>query len=66
MKYQALRPYFFSVGRWRKVGWGWWWWGMGGGVGGVGVLVGWGYWGGWWCGVLVRVVVGGGQRVGSV
>ena len=39
MKYQALKPHFFSVG-------GWWW--------------------GQVCSVLVRDVVGGGQRVGSV
>ena len=45
MKYQALRPHFFSVGGWGVV------------VGWVGVGV---------CGVLVRDVVGGGQRVGSV
>ena len=53
MKYQALRPQFFSVG-----GWGWW--GGGGGVGGSWVWVGHGFgvvgwvvvwWGvveGWW------------------
>ena len=45
MKYQALRPHFFSVGRWGVVGW-W----DGGGVGG----------GRWVSGVLVRDVVGGG------
>ena len=44
MKYQALRPQFFSMGGWGVVGWmlGW----QGGGVGGggvgvVGCVVGW-------------------------
>ena len=49
MKYQALRPQFFSVGRWGVVEWvvvGW---------VGVGVVGGWG-WVGW-------VVVGLGGRV---
>ena len=50
MKYQALRPKFFSVGGWVVVGW------VGMGRGGV-VVVGWvvgvvGWvvmvWGGWW------------------
>ena len=29
MKYQALRPHFFSMGGWGVVGWGWWWVGLG-------------------------------------
>ena len=48
MKYQALRPQFFSVGRWAVVEWvgvgvvGGWWWGGGGRVGGGGVgVIGW-------------------------
>ena len=52
MKYQALRPQFFSMGGWGVVGWGWW-------VGGNGVgwvVVGWGVVEGWW-------VVGGGWWV---
>ena len=49
MKYQALRPHFFSMD-----GWGGWW-GEGGGW--VVVWVG--------VGVLVRDVVGGGERVGG-
>ena len=51
MKYQALRPQFFSMGRWGVVArWGWWW-----------VGVGW-WWGGWGGGG-----VGGGRggRVGG-
>ena len=45
MKYQALRPQFFSVG-----GWGWGWVGVGW-VGWVGwMVVGWGWWDGWWGG----------------
>ena len=35
MKYQALRPHFFSMGGWLE--------GSGSGVGGKG----WGWWGGW-------------------
>ena len=68
MKYQALRPQFFSVGGWGW--WGGWWWGRGGGLGVVGWVVmaheisgikapiflcGWvGWWGrgGWWCELL--------------
>ena len=47
MKYQALRPHFFSMVGWVVV-WGWW----GGvlGVGWVGWVMVWGWWGGWWCG----------------
>ena len=51
MKYQALRPQFFSVGGWVVVQWvgvgsggvGWWWVGVGGGgrVGWVVVGLGW-------------------------
>ena len=41
MKYQALRPQFFSMGGWGGSGVGRLW----GGVGGVGVR-----WGGWVCG----------------
>ena len=38
MKYQALRPQFFSmVGGWRVLGVGGWWWGGS-----------WGGWGWWW------------------
>ena len=48
MKYQALRPQFFSVGWWGGW-WGWWWggwwWGRGGGWGG-GVGLWWGRGGG--------------------
>ena len=61
MKYQALRPHFFSVG-----GWGWWGGGSGVGwglVGGMGVLVG--GMGGVVHGVLMRDVVGGGGRLGG-
>ena len=49
MKYQALRPQFFSKGGWGLVGGG-----GGGWVGWVGVgvvgwvVVGWGWRGGWW------------------
>ena len=62
MKYQALRPHFFSVvGGWRVLGVGGWWWGgsWGGWVGGDGVgwyvVMGWvGLWvvGGWGGGVV--------------
>ena len=45
MKYQALRPHFFSVGGWRWWDGGWWggwWWGGGVRVGGGGMgVVGW-------------------------
>ena len=74
MKYQALRPHFFSMvggwgwwGRGDGMGGGWvgWWWGMGGG--GVGVMgkvvvvcVGFGV-----HGVLVRDVVGDGGAMGG-
>ena len=34
MKYQALRPKFFSVGGWGVVGKWWWWVGVGRGGGG--------------------------------
>ena len=67
MKYQALRPHFFSVGGLGVVGWGvvgggWLVVGLvGGGGGGVGMVMGWVV-----AAVLVRDVVGGGQRVGSV
>ena len=45
MKYQALRPQFFSVDGWRVVEW-WWWDGrVGGGWEG---LVGWGWVGVGW------------------
>ena len=55
MKYQALRPHFFSMG-----GLG------GGGVRGCGVrLYAVGWVGGWVHGVLVWDVVGGGGRVGG-
>ena len=68
MKYQALRPHFFSmVGGWRVLGVGWW---VGGGgvvASGVGwcmVVVVWGWVCGW---ILVGWVVrvGGGGVVGS-
>ena len=52
MKYQALRPHFFSMG-W----WGWWGGGVGFGVGGGGGV---GWVGGGVCGVLMRDVVDGG------
>ena len=44
MKYQALRPQFFSLGGWW---WGGWSWGVDGGVGGGGVGDV-GVWGGGW------------------
>ena len=66
MKYQALRPHFFSVDGWlegSRDGWWWGWWGLGE----------W-WWGGWgwncgWVGLVVwvvRVWVGGvgGKRWG--
>ena len=53
MKYQPLRPQFFSMGGWGVVGWLVVWW-VGLGVGRGGVVVGW-----------VRVSRGGGGRVGG-
>ena len=54
MKYQALRPHFFSMG-----GWGWW---GGGGIGVVGV--GWSmavYNDRWWVGVVLSGLTWGGD-----
>ena len=45
MKYQALRPQFFSMGGW-WVGLGWWWGGWGSRVGGGGMQCGGGVVGG--------------------
>ena len=49
MKYQVLRPHFFSMVGWWVVGWG--------GGGGLGWM--------WGACVLVRDVVGGGGRMGG-
>ena len=61
MKYQALRPHFFSMCGWLEGFWGEWWWGSGGEVGGGGRWVM--RWG-WWVGGGGGGVNGGGLGVG--
>ena len=39
MKYQALRPQFFSVGGWLESSWGAWWWGRWSSLGGGWVVL---------------------------
>ena len=70
MKYQALRPHFFSVGGWLEGSWGGWvggWWWYGGwwwvGLMGVGVAVWWRWWGGCLVGVVGKMLGWGGGGV---